>query len=356
MYRFSVSPFEELRLDSLKLALLNYHGAKKSNDKFLVRFEDIARDKESKDSEILGILALCGIKYDYLYYQSENFKYHLQFASSLMDKGKAYACFCESDKCTQNCMNISQEELLNNNLPFTIRLKSKDEDFLIMTQEKYPTRVFATACDDMLQGLSHIIESEDNKKNEKQEEEIRTSLGFLEKIDYVHIPALEDISVKQLLNDGLLPEAIVEYLQNLQDNTFDIDSLQEYNQKHINLLDDMELSKVLGYSSHDIGKLAKLFSSKYHTTAELKTIIDDVFAQKNSEKYKESLAKLKAIVKDAPYFEKYEEFKAHLEDKSKIANDEFTKVLSILLTNQESGPNLKDLYTHIKHYLGEITR
>jgi glutamyl-tRNA synthetase len=356
MYRFSVSPFDALSLDSLKLALLNYHETKKTNDKFLVRFEDIARDKESQDSEILELLTLCGIKYDYLYYQSENFKYHLQFASTLMDKGKAYACFCEGEKCTKNCMNISQEELLNNNLPFTIRLKSQDENFLIMTQSKYPTRVFATACDDMLQGVNHIIQSDANKEDTNKEKAVRSALGFTEKINYEHVPTLESISVKQLFNEGFLPEAIVEYLQDLKSNIFDKESLKKYNQKHINLLDDMELSKIIGYSSADIGRLAKLFALEVSTSSKIKQKIDGVFAQKNSETYRESLATLKEIVKDAPYFEKFEDFQNYLLEKSKFQTEYFLKPLSILLTGEEENQKLEEIYTHTKHYLGEIAR
>jgi len=161
MYRFAPSPTGDMHIGNLRVALFNFICAKQSGDMFIVRMEDTdkAKNIENKDKEILDILAIFGITYDSLYYQSENLKYHLQFASALMSKGKAFACFCKTDKCSGKCVNISQDELLNNNLPFTIRIKKpmdeisfkdtikdeiafKSEDvdsFVIMKKDKYPT-------------------------------------------------------------------------------------------------------------------------------------------------------------------------------------------------------------------------
>jgi len=184
MYRFAPSPTEDLHVNSLRIALFNFICAKQSGDMFVVRIEDTDKKKniEGKDQEILELLAIFGITYDSLYYQSENFKYHLQFASYLMDKKKAFACFCKEDelkseKYSGKCLHVSEEELLNNNLPFTIRIKKPEnsitfkdtikgkmnfsaedvDSFVIMKKEKYPTYNFACAIDDMIQGIKYII-------------------------------------------------------------------------------------------------------------------------------------------------------------------------------------------------------
>jgi len=137
---------------------------------------------------------------------------------------------------------------------------------------------------------------------------------------------------------------------------FDIDKLRFINREHIKLVEDVELSKRLGYSCASIGKLAKLYTQECNTTFEIKGKIDTIFAPKKSDEYKESLDKLKKIVKDAPYFENFDEFKKHLEQKSELESDNFLKTLRVLLTGEESGPDLEEIYPLIKNYLQETTK
>ncbi|MDA7848182.1 glutamate--tRNA ligase family protein [Sulfurospirillum sp.] len=394
MYRFAPSPTGDLHISNLRVALFNYIRAKQSGDMFIVRIEDSdkAKNIDGKDQEILDILAIFGITYDNLYYQSENFKYHLQFASSLMSKGKAFACFCsenklEDGKCASNCINISQQELLNNNLPFTIRVKSDDvDDFVIMKKDKYPTYNFACATDDMLQGIKTIIREENHISNTPKQELVRTLLGYEEKIQYIHIPEISNVkdnenNVKWLLDQGYMPEAIINYLILLENEVpneifslaeaiswfdlkniskvpakFNIDKLKFLNKEHIKLVEDVELSKRIGYSCASIGKLAKLYTEEVNTTFEIKEKIDLLFSQKKSDEYQESLDKLKTIVKDAPYFENFEEFTKYVDEKSNLKGIKLLNTLQILLIGEESGPELKKVYPLIKNYLQEIAR
>ncbi|HIP44776.1 MAG TPA: glutamate--tRNA ligase [Sulfurospirillum arcachonense] len=392
MYRFASSPSRDMDINSLRIALFNYICAKQSGDMFIVRIEDSdkAKNIEGKDQEILDILAIFGITYDSLYYQSENFKYHLQFASFLMDKKKAFACFCtenelKNEKYSGKCLHVSDDELLNNNLPFTIRIKSDIDSFVIMKQDKYPTYNFACATDDMLQGIKQIIRDKDHILNTPKQELIRRSLGYEDKINYTHIPAIQNIddksSVKWLLDQGFMPESIINYLVLLGNEVpteifsiaeamewfeidkiseepvkFDINKLKFINREQIKLIENVELSKRIGYSCASIGKLAKLYTQEENTTAEIKKKIDTIFAPKISEEYKESLDKLKITVKDAPYFEEFEEFKKYLSEKSELKGENFSKALRILLTGEQSGPDLEEVYPLIKNYLQEITK
>lgn len=411
MYRFAPSTTKDIYISDLRIALFNYICTKQTNDMFIVRIEDTDKIKniEGKDQEILDILSIFGMSYDYLYYQNENFKYHLQFASSLMDKKKAFACFCtdkelKTDIYSGKCLHVSQEELLNNNLPFTIRIKKPEhsieimdtlqgkktfksdviDSFIIMTQQKYPTRTFASAIDDMIQGVTHIISDEKEILSTPKEDWIRKSLGYENKIQYTHIPTIlnsENISVKYLLDQGFMPEAIVNYIlvlscktpseiftfqnviewfrldETLKDSsTFDIDKLKFINREHIKLVEDIELSKRIGYSCSSIGKLAKLYTSECNTTFEIKEKIDTIFAPKISEEYKEGLDTLKKIVKEAPYFENFDEFEKYLAHKSGLKDENFFQSLSILLTGEQNSSNLADLYPHIKNYLQEIAK
>lgn len=431
MYRFAPSPTGDMHIGNLRVALFNYICSVQSKEQFIVRIEDTdkKRNIEGKDKEILEILAIFGISYDLLYYQSDNIKYHLQFASSLMDKKEAYACFCTEEELQNNrekakkerkayrysgkCLHVSQEELLNNNLPFVIRIKKpqanitfKDtikgdlsfagddvDSFVIMRKDKYPTYNFACATDDMVQGIRYIIRGEDHLSNTPKQELIRESLGYKESIKYAHLPIIlntngkkmskrdEASSVKWLLDEGYMPEAITNYLILLGNKAtteifflseavewfelkhiskspakFDIDKLRFINREHIKLLEDVELSKRIGYYGADIGKLAKLYTEEASTTAQIKDKIDTMFAPKVSSEYRESLEALKAIMLKAPHFDEFNEFKNYLSQKSELKGKNFFKPLRVLLTGKESGPNLSEIYPLIKNYLQEIAR
>ncbi|NCB54011.1 MAG: hypothetical protein EOM49_03575 [Epsilonproteobacteria bacterium] len=265
MYRWSFSQARDLSLNDLRMALLNFISAKQANEPFIVRVDDADKGQvaEDKERDSLGTLALFGISYSQLYYQSRNFKYHLQFVSTLLDQRKAFICFCPENKTPYDgtCETLSSEEVLNNPNPFVVRMKkrTKDEDsFVIMTTDKYPSSLFARACDDMLQGVTTIIDEEAHRSEASKEEWIRTSLGYDQAMRYVYVPALQDASysVQRLLDEGFMPEAIANYLlmpnriltleamiatlDLLSDlpTSFEMETLRAINREHIQKLDD----------------------------------------------------------------------------------------------------------------------
>lgn len=254
-----------------------------------------------------------------------------------------------------------------------------------MNQNKYPTYNFACATDDMIQGVKYIIREENHLSNSPKQSHIREALGFVQTIEYTHLPSIlnkdSKTSVKNLLDAGYMPEAIINYLLLLGNKTpteifsltealqwfdlknisqspelFDINKLRFINREHIKLIEDVELSKRIGYSCASIGKLAKLYTQEVDTTAEIKKKIDLIFSQKKSDEYQEGLDKLKSIIKDAPYFEHFDEFTKYLEEKSKIKGLKFLNLLKILFIGEESGPDLADLYPLIRNYIQEIAR
>lgn len=392
MYRVALSPTRDLSINDLRIALINYICAKQANKPFIVRIEDgdKAHVIEGKDQEILDTLALFHLPYATLYYQSDNFKYHLQFASTLLDKKKAFICFCENDVAPYDgrCENLSSEEILNIPKPFVIRMKKADQSsdsFIIMRTDKYPTHIFASACDDMLQGVSSIIREETYVADAPKEAHIRSSIGYDEAIAYTHIPTLlyqgGESSVKQLLDQGFMPEAILNYLIFLsnptpceiftledtlkwfsldsisQSSCFEIEKLRSINREHIRRLDNMELSKRMGYACENVGKLAKLYSQEESTTHAIKQKIDSVFSKKEacSEFQKES-ALLQELILQAPYFETFDAFEAYLAQKSALSGEALLKPLRFWLTGAEDGLELDLVYPLIKNYLKEIVR
>ncbi|WP_263831772.1 glutamate--tRNA ligase family protein [Sulfurospirillum oryzae] len=387
MYRFALAPINDMRISDLRIALLNYICAKQAGEPFIVRIEDgdKKRNIEGKDQEILEMLELFGITYSHLYYQSDNFKYHLQFASTLLDRKKAFICFCPKDTVPYEgkCEHLSSEEVLNNPNPFVIRMKKENNDsdsFVIMRTDKYPTPIFASACDDMLQGVSTIICEESHLNDAPKEEWIRKSIGYEQPIHYVYVPTFQcqknERSVQTLLDEGFMPEAIINYLlvpsqiltfeeimstfdlQTLNTSaSFEIEKLRLINREHIQKLGDMELSKRLGYACENIGKLAKIYTEEAHTTYEIKQKIDALFAKKEPFSEFEAESKiLQGLILKAPYFEAFDDFKAYLSEKSRLEGDPFFKPLRFWLSGADHGPELDLVYPLIKNYLKEIVR
>ena len=391
MYRVSLFPTRDLHLSDLRVALINYICAKQTGQQLIVRVEDgdKAHNIDGKDQELLEMLALFGISYSHLYYQSDNFKYHLQFASTLLDRKKAFICFCSEEKATPyngRCEHLSSNEVLNNPNPFVIRMKTEpiSDSFVIMARNKYPTYTFACACDDMLQGVSTIIQDEAYLQNSPKEELIRHAIGYDQAISYTHLPTIheDEKSVQWLLDQGYMPEAIVNYLLLLSTPTpteiftleealswfdiatifkdsvhFDMKKLGFINREHIKKLSDMELSKRIGYACENIGKLAKLYTKEVSTTLEIKQKIDAIFAKKEPLAIFETESKLlQELIFNAPYFEMFDEFQAYLLEKSNLRDEAFYKPLHFWLSGSDQDLELAPVYPLIKNYLKEIVR
>lgn len=262
MYRFAPSPTGDMHIGNLRAAIFNYICSLKDKSGFILRIEDTdtARNIKGKEEEIQEILHKFGIKWQTLYYQSKNLKFHREFAHKLLMDKKAFCCFCSSEILAQKkelakqndeayrydgtCERLGDEQVLECEKPFVIRMKKpastmkfKDaikgeisfepeniDSFVIMREDKTPTYNFACAIDDMLEGVTFVIRGEDHVSNTPKQEWIRECVGFSEKIQYAHLPIILDnegkkmskrdssSSVKWLLECGYMPEAIANYL------------------------------------------------------------------------------------------------------------------------------------------------
>jgi len=425
MLRFAPSPTGDMHIDDLRVALFNYIVSKQKNEDFIIRIEDIDKEKniEGKDKEILDILALFDIKYFQVVYQSQNVRFHSAMALQLIHEKKAFSCFCSSEwlekkkdeaKKAQKpytydgaCENLPAELVIDNPNPFTIRIKKPQDDVIvedlingevsfkpdnvdsviIMKQDKTPTCNFASAVDDMLSDISIIIRNEKHLSDTPKQEHIRTLLKYDKKIKYAHIPSIlnqndKEMSIKWLLEEGYLPEAISNYLilignkppeeiftlaeaiewfdlNNLSNSPtrFDIDMLKHINKEHLRNLDAKELSRYVGFADEEIGELTKVYLQEAATTKELRSKIEPIFAPKNiSDELKEQSALISKTIKKAPYFEQYDDFKNYVLKEAGLENENFIKPLRVLLTGAESGPDIAELYKYLKNYIGEIIK
>ncbi|OCL91125.1 glutamate--tRNA ligase [Aliarcobacter thereius] len=313
------------------------------------------------------------------------------------------------------CENLSDETVLNTNAPFTVRLKKPDhnikfkdllkgefdyapfdiDSFIILRQDKSPTYNYACSVDDMLMDISIVIRGEDHISNTPKQIHIRESLGYTKEIKYVHLPIIlnaqtgkkmskrdDASSVKWLIEQGFLPSAIANYLVLMGNKTpkeiftleeaiswfdiesisksgakFDIDKLRFINRKHIEILDEMRLSKILGFADESIGKLAKLYLEEASTIKDIKEKLDNIFSIKTTlEGFENESTLIKELLQKAPYFEEYEDLKNYIVEQTQLKGKNLFKPLRYILTGVENGPNITDIYPFIKNYIGEITR
>jgi len=312
------------------------------------------------------------------------------------------------------CANLPAELVIDNMNPFTVRIrKPKDaivikdyikgeisfdpndiDSFIILRQDKTPTYNFACAIDDMLSDISLVIRGEDHMSNTPKQELIRTALGYEKKIEYAHLPIIlnengkkmskrdDASSVKWLLEEGYLPSAIANYLILIGNKPpkeifnmseaiewfdlkkisksparFDINMLKHINKEHLKMLDAKELSRYVGFADAEIGELARVYLEEAGTTKELRSKIKPIFANKEiPDEFAESAKIMTETIKNAPYFEEYDDFKKYIMKESGLKGKNFFKPLRYLLTGAGHGPDISDIYKYLKNYIGEIVK
>ena len=382
---------------------------------------DVERNIEGKDKEIIEILNLFSIEYKSVAHQSDSLKYHQKMALQLMTQKKAYACFCSDSKLDELreesvkdgkpfrydgfCETLSDDTVLNTNAPFTVRIKEPEKNikftdfdvdsFIILKQDKTPTYNYACAIDDMIMDISTVIRCENHLFDTPKQIHIRNSLGYTKEIKYVHLPIIlnaqtgkkmskrdDASSVKWLIAEGFLPSAIANYLVLMGNKTpyeiftledaiswfkienvsrsaakFDIDKLRFINRKHLEIIDEMRLSKILGFADADIGKLGKVYLEEASTIKEIKEKISLIFAPKTTcEDFQEEFLQLKECLQKAPFFDDFEELKKYVANETNLKGKSLFKPLRYILTGAHNGPNISDVYPLIKNYLGEIIK
>jgi len=432
MLRFAPSPTGDMHIGNLRVALFNYISSVQREEPLLIRIEDTDKERNipGKDKEIFEILALFGIQYQEQQLQSDNLRFHRAMALQLLQDKKAFNCFCAPETLDAKreaaiegktayrydgaCENLPPEEVIDNPLPFTIRLKKPDhaitvtdiikgestfvpddiDSFILMRADKYPTYNFACAVDDMLADVSLIIRGEDHLSNTPKQIAIHEALGYTKKVEYAHLPIIlgndgkkmskrdDASSVKWLIEEGYLPEAISNYLILMGNKTpveifslkeaikwfdlktiskaparFDIDKLKFINREHLKGLDPKELSRYVGFADEEIGNLAKLFLEEASTLKELRTKIRAVFGAKTvPDEYKKEFETLRELTLKAPHFDDYEAYKTYLMEHSGLKGKNLLEPLRLLLSGVEHGPEMGDLYMHIKNYLKEVVK
>ena len=272
--RFAPSPTGFMHIGNLRTALYSYLLAKSQGGKFILRIEDTdqVRLVEGASDVILDTLKMTGIDYDEgpvvggehgPYVQSERLPIYKEYAEKLIASRNAYYCFCTPERLESlkdengiggydgHCRNLSNEEIEKNltaGVPYVIRQKMPDEgttsyvdevygeveidnselrDQIMIKADGYPTYNFCHVVDDYLMGVTHVVRGNEYLTSTPKYCLLYDAFGW-EIPTYVHLPLLmgkDDegkvsklskrhgaVSFQDLVNDGYLPEAIVNYI------------------------------------------------------------------------------------------------------------------------------------------------
>ena len=272
--RFAPSPTGFMHIGNLRTALYSYLLAKSQGGKFILRIEDTdqVRLVEGATDVIISTLKQTGIDYDEgpgvggehgPYVQSERLPIYKEYAEKLVKSGHAYYCFCTQERLDSlkdengiggydgHCRDLPQEEIdrnLADGKPFVIRQRMPDEgstsyvdevygevtienselrDQIMIKADGFPTYNFCHVVDDHLMGVTHVVRGNEYLTSTPKYCLLYDAFGW-ERPHYVHLPLLMGmdaegnvsklskrhgaVSFQDLVNDGYLPEAIVNYI------------------------------------------------------------------------------------------------------------------------------------------------
>lgn len=262
--RFAPSPTGFLHVGSARTALYSWLYAKKRGGKFILRIEDTDRERSTQEAvdAILEAMNWLGLDWDEgPFYQTKHFDRYREVADQLLHSGFAYRCYCSKERleklreqqlenkekprydghCREGGQHHSSEE------PYVIRFRNPEtgevviddyvkgrvvvknaelDDLIIVRSDGTPTYNFTVVVDDWDMRITHVIRGDDHLNNTPRQINILKALGATLPI-YAHIPMILGsdgkrlskrhgaVSVQQYRDEGILPQALLNYLVRL---------------------------------------------------------------------------------------------------------------------------------------------
>jgi glutamyl-tRNA synthetase len=260
--RFAPSPTGYLHVGGARTALFSWLHARKHGGKYVLRIEDTDLQRSTTESinAILEAMTWLGLEYDEgPFYQTRRFDRYNEVIEELLEKKLAYRCSCpkerlevlrdgqlerkEKPRYDGHCrgMPVAADE------PHVIRFRNPSEgsvviddlvrgkiifsnaeldDLIIRRTDGSPTYNLTVVVDDSDMGITDVIRGDDHVNNTPRQINILKALGR-EPPRYAHVPMIlgDDgarlskrhgaISVMEYRNQGILPEALLNYLVRL---------------------------------------------------------------------------------------------------------------------------------------------
>lgn len=272
--RVAPSPTGFPHIGTLYQSLFDYAWAKKHNGNFIIRIEDTDQTRfvEGAEEAIYAAHDWIGLNEDESprmggpsepYKQSERLEYYRKYAEELVDKGKAFYCFCSRERLEKvraeqqaqkippmydrHCCELSDDEVkskIDAGDQYVIRMKiprgetitvtdgvrgdiefqtDTIDDQVILKSDGFPTYHLAVVVDDHLMGITHVIRGEEWISSLPKHKLLYEFLEW-DMPEHFHTPILRNpdkskmskrhshTSVTWYQEEGFLPEAVRNFL------------------------------------------------------------------------------------------------------------------------------------------------
>ena len=244
-----------------RTALYNWLLALKNNGTFVLRIEDTdeSRNQPQWTQGIIDALAWIGIDsndphFEGPYFQSTNADAHVEAAHKLFAAGHAYYCDLTTEQIQERAKaaglngydGYSRDRGLAAGPGHVLRFKvpagktivhdtvrgevefdnSTIEDFVLLRGNGTPVFLIANVVDDMTMNITHVVRAEEHLPNTPKQQMLWDALGVTPPV-WAHVPVLvneqrkklskrrDKVAVEQYREEGILPEAMVNYLMTL---------------------------------------------------------------------------------------------------------------------------------------------
>lgn len=261
--RFAPSPTGMLHIGSARTALFCWLWAKSQKGKFILRIEDTDRERSTAEAVrvIIEGLQWLGLTWDEgPIFQTERFARYQEVAKQLLERNKAYKCFCSKERLEQ----LREQQIkakqkprydgyclrsppVDSNAPYVIRFKtpqtgaiifndiikgqieiqnSELDDLILVRSDGAPTYNFTVVVDDWEMNVTHVLRGDDHINNTPRQIHILQALDAPIP-EYGHMPMLLGpdgkklskragaVSALEYREQGILPQALVNYLVRL---------------------------------------------------------------------------------------------------------------------------------------------
>ena len=271
--RFAPSPTGYLHIGGARTALFNWLFARRHGGVFVLRIEDTDVERSSVEmvEGILDGLRWLGLEWDegpkvdglYApYFQSERLDGYRAMATSLVEAGRAYYCYCtpdelqarraaaevtgESWRYDRACQSLDAktraryesekrprairflvppgtarfDDLVRGSIAFD---NANIEDFVILRSDGNPTYHLSVVADDVAMKISHVVRGDDHISNTPKHVLLYEAVGAPVP-QFAHVPLILGpdkkrlskrhgaTSVMEYASQGYLPEAMVNFL------------------------------------------------------------------------------------------------------------------------------------------------
>ena len=202
--RFAPSPTGYPHVGNIRTALFNWLFARHNEGIFILRIEDTDQERKVEGAVdiIIDSLRWLGLDYDEgPYIQSERLDMYRKYAEQLVQEGKAYYCFCSSERLDamrkqqmanklppgydRHCRDLTPEKVeaerkqgkrpvVRFRMPLTGQTRVTDlirgevvfensllDDFVLLKSDGYPTYHLANVIDDHFMEISHVMRAEE---------------------------------------------------------------------------------------------------------------------------------------------------------------------------------------------------